>query len=139
VTVPRGLPSITLCHADLELKSHKAQVPFLATVSFQLHLSSLISILMGYSCWLAHDSAVVTQTCGNRIYRRLTCVCTRMRVHAHIPRPAKLIQNPRCVPPPLSRIGKRTKAPQTFSDITLGSRPSSFHLRWCGKYCLLTI
>lgn len=43
--------------ADLELKSHKAQVPFLVVASFRLHLSSLISILMCYSCRVAHDSA----------------------------------------------------------------------------------
>lgn len=109
-----SLPHVsTLSRVDLELKSHKTQVSFLAATSFQLHLSSLISILMGYSCRLAHDSAVR----GNANVWQPYIPSFRVRVHMHArvcactPReaPTRLIPNPSCVSPPPSRIGKRSK------------------------------
>lgn len=63
------------------------------------------------------------------------CIHARTRVYAHIPRPTKLILKPGCVSPPLSRIGKRSEAPQTFPDITPAPvQVASTYSRWGGKY-----
>lgn len=48
--------------AKVELKSHKERVPFLAAVSFEAHLSPLISILMVYSSRSVDDLGLCAQT-----------------------------------------------------------------------------
>lgn len=48
--------------AEVELKSHKERVPFLAAVSFEAHLSPLISILMVYSSRSVDDLGLCAQT-----------------------------------------------------------------------------
>lgn len=72
---PPFSPCISFLSANLELKSHKAQVPFLDAASFQLHLSSLISILMVYSCRLAHAVLRSVETC---VY-----IAVHVRTHAY--------------------------------------------------------
>lgn len=68
----------TLLSADPELKSHKDQVPFLAAVSFEAHLSPLISILMVYSCRSVDDFTV----CGNVCSKVLGRLCVRVRARS---------------------------------------------------------
>lgn len=125
-----------LCNADLELKSHKVRGPFPRhAVSFQLHLSSLISILMGYSCRLAHDSAlrgnVSVQLC---VY---VALCARMRVYASLPSPSSTYTRARALcrsasssriltvyaPLPSSRIGKSFEFTPSLAPEPRGNLP----------------
>lgn len=82
---PPFSPCISFLSADLELKSHKAQVPFLDAASFQLHLSSLISILMVYSCRFAHAVFRCVETCMYNYVCVYRCVyvCTHARTRTH--------------------------------------------------------
>lgn len=70
--------------AEAELKSHKELVPFLAAVSFQAHLSPLISILMVYSCRPVDDLLCVC-VCRSIRVALSTCrcvyVCVRLQVY----------------------------------------------------------
>lgn len=131
---PRCLPPhvSTLSRVDLELKSHKTQVSFLAATSFQLHLSSLISILMGYSC--RHSRTIppcaVTRTCGNRIYRRTVCVytCTHACARVH---PARLRRGSSRILAAYHhdrRVSGSARSPSNVLRHYARLRPSSFYL-----------
>lgn len=71
--LPRDTPLRILFSASPELKSHKERVSFLAAVSFEAHLSPLISILMVYSCRPADDPTVCENVCAPVSLRVAVC------------------------------------------------------------------
>lgn len=130
LSLPR-IPSF----ASLELKSHKAQVPFLAAASFRLHLSSLISILMGYSCRLAHDSTVRRRERTTVYTSASMCVCVYVRTHARVCTrvcsravpTVGLIPDPKCASAPPYRQIALTSSCRTLPNPCGDRLTGSFH------------
>jgi len=126
--------------AGLELKSHKAPVPFLAAASFRLHLSSLISILMGYSCRLAHDSAAPMCARASRVFhvatrgRRGCHTRGRTRAHAHA---RTRVWSPAC--PVADRESLSGASPEGRSRASsIPEHPPFAYVRRGGKHSSLT-